>query len=326
MLTVTLYMREDCPLCEKVELDLASLQEEFPHRLVQIDVEEEGLAEFVDRIPVLEVGPYQVEAPIDKKTLVMTLGAARSRLEQLDQVQLDSHQKRIKRGKEVSFADRFFHWLSKHYMVVFNGFVLLYVGLAFLAPILQSNGKITPAKLIYTVYGRLCHQLAYRSWFLYGEQVAYPREIAQVEGLITYSEATGFDPFDVDMAIRFVGNELVGYKTALCQRDIAIYSGILLFGLIFSLTRRRIPGLPILIWFILGILPIGLDGVSQIVSQLPWDIIPLRESTPLLRTITGGLFGFSTAWFGYPLVEESMADSRKVMTVKIKAAQSDRAE
>jgi hypothetical protein len=69
--------------------------------------------------------------------------------------------------------------------------------------------------------------------------------------------------------------------------------------------------------------PIGLDGVSQIVSQLPWDIIPVRESTPLLRTITGGLFGFATAWFGYPIVEETMADTRKIMTVKIKASQAD---
>jgi len=94
-----------------------------------------------------------------------------------------------------------------------------------------------------------------------------------------------------------------------------------LFGIIFSITGKKIPSLPLVAWFILGIVPIGLDGVSQIISQLPWDIIPLRESTPLLRSITGGLFGFTTAWFGYPIVEESMADTRKVMAVKFKAAQ-----
>ena len=79
--------------------------------------------------------------------------------------------------------------------------------------------------------------------------------------------------------------------------------------------------MPLLAWFVLGILPIGIDGFSQIISQLPWNIIPLRESTPLLRTITGGLFGFTTAWFAYPIVEEAMADTRKIMAVKIKAAQ-----
>ena len=326
MLTVTLYMREDCPLCIKAEEDLSSLQEKYPHRLVRIDVEKEGLAEFVAKIPVLEIGPYKIKAPFDLKALEMTLGAAQDRLKQLDTGKEDPHHQRIKRGKEVSFVDRLFHWLSRRYMVVFNGFVLIYVGLAFLAPILQANGNITPAKLIYTVYGRLCHQLSYRSWFIFGEQAAYPRVFADVDGLVTYEEATGFDPFDKYTAIKFVGNEIIGFKTALCQRDVAIYTGILLFGLIFSITGKKIPGLPIAVWFLLGLVPIGLDGVSQLVSQLPLDIIPLRESTPLLRTITGGLFGFSTAWFGYPIVEESMADTRKIMTVKLRASQVEKPE
>jgi len=326
MLTVTLYMRENCPLCSKAEEDLDGLQEKFPHRLIQIDVEKDHLPEFVDKIPVVEIGPYQIKAPFDLKTLEMTLGAARDRLDQMDIIEKDTHRQKIERGKEVSFADRLFHWLSRRYMVVFNGFVLIYVGLAFLAPILQANGNITPAKLIYTVYGRLCHQLSYRSWFILGEQAAYPRVFADVEGLITYEEATGFDPYDIDTAIHFLGNEILGFKTALCQRDIAIYTGILLFGLIFSISGKRIPGLPIAVWFLLGIIPIGLDGVSQLVSQLPWDIISIRESTPLLRTITGGLFGFSTAWFGYPIVEESMADTRKLLTVKLRASQAENPE
>jgi len=326
MLNVTLYMREDCPLCKKAEEELIDLQEQFPHRLVQIDVEENELVEYIEKIPVLEIGPYQIEAPFEKKTLEMTLGAAQDRLEQLNTIETDTHKRRIQRGNKVSFPDRLFHWLSQRYMLFFNGFVILYVGLAFLAPVLQHNGNVTPAKLIYTVYGRLCHQLAFRSWFLFGEQPAYPRAAADIDGLLTYNEVTGLDPFDIDSAVAFLGNSAVGYKTALCQRDIAIYTGILLFGLIFSVTRRRIPGLPIAAWMLLGILPIGIDGVSQIVSQLPWDIIPLRESTPLLRTISGGLFGFSTAWFGYPIVEESMADTRKILAVKMKVVEIESTE
>ena len=80
--------------------------------------------------------------------------------------------------------------------------------------------------------------------------------------------------------------------------------------------------MPIYAWFILGILPIGLDGLSQVISQLPWQIIPIRESTPLLRTITGGLFGFSTAWFAYPIVEDAMAETRKLLTIKMQAAET----
>ncbi|MCJ7717131.1 MAG: DUF2085 domain-containing protein [Anaerolineales bacterium] len=323
MLTVTLYTRDGCTLCQEAEKDLKNLEKEYPHRLVLIDIEKDNIPEFVDQIPVIEVGPYQIKPPFDIKTIKMTLSAAQDRMDQLDKINLESHQKRVERGKKISFGDKLFHWLSYRYMFVFNAFVFLYVGLAVLAPVLQANGFSGPAKVIYVVYSKLCHQLAYRSWFILGEQNAYPREIAKIESLMGFEEATGINPYDIDAATHFIGNDILGYKLALCERDIAIYGAILLFGLIFSLTGRRIPSLSIAAWFILGIIPIGLDGVSQILSQLPWDIIPVRESTPLLRTITGGLFGFATAWFGYPIVEETMADTRKIMTVKIRASQPE---
>jgi len=47
MLTVTLYTRDGCKLCQKVEDDLKSLQEEYPHRLILIDIEKENLTEFI---------------------------------------------------------------------------------------------------------------------------------------------------------------------------------------------------------------------------------------------------------------------------------------
>jgi hypothetical protein len=51
-------------------------------------------------------------------------------------------------------------------------------------------------------------------------------------------------------------------------------------------------------------------------SQPPLGFFPYRESTPTLRVITGFLFGFLTAWFGYPMVEDSMVDTRRFMTAK----------
>jgi hypothetical protein len=36
----------------------------------------------------------------------------------------------------------------------------------------------------------------------------------------------------------------------------------------------------------------------------------------LLRVITGALFGFATAWFSYPYIEESMAESRQFFVKK----------
>jgi uncharacterized membrane protein len=323
MFTVTLYMRENCQLCEKAIEDLNELQQEFPHRLVQIDVEKEGLGEYLEKIPVVEIGPYKIKAPFDIKKLRMTLGAAQDRQSQLADIDTNSHQKRVERGKSFSFADKVFYWLSRRYMILFNSFAFMYLGIAFLAPVLAAGGNDFSANMIYRLYGRVCHQLSYRSFFLFGDQAAYPRELAEIDRLDTYEEATGLDPHDDEAAITFRGNNIVGFKIALCQRDIAIYGSILAFGLIFSLTNRKVPPLPLLAWIILGILPIGLDGVSQMLGQFNWAIIPVRESTPLLRTITGSLFGFSTAWFSYPIIEDAMKETRKVLSIKLKASQMD---
>jgi uncharacterized membrane protein len=180
-------------------------------------------------------------------------------------------------------------------------------------------GLETPGRVIYKVYSPLCHQLAFRSFFIFGEQAYYPRELAGVEGVITYGQATGLSESDIVAARNFLGNETMGYKFALCQRDIAIYGAILIFGLVFSLTGKKIKPLPWFLWVIIGLGPIGLDGFSQLLSQLGFSIfnwLPLRESTPLLRTLTGTLFGLATAWFGFPYLEESVRDNRREMRLK----------
>jgi len=101
---------------------------------------------------------------------------------------------------------------------------------------------------------------------------------------------------------------------ALCERDMAIYGAILLFGIIYAVTGRRIKPIHWIFWILIGLMPIGLDGFSQLFSQMEWSwlssILPYRESTPFLRVLTGGLFGLATAWFAYPYIEESMSETR----------------
>jgi uncharacterized membrane protein len=136
-----------------------------------------------------------------------------------------------------------------------------------------------------------------------------------VDGYLTYGQATGLDENDLVAARNFLGNDTLGYKVAFCQRDIAIYMAMFVFGIIFGLTGRKLRPLPFLVWVIVGIIPIGLDGGSQMLSQL-FTWIPYRESTPLLRTLTGALFGFSTGWFGFPVFEETMRDTRRALAAK----------
>ncbi len=327
MLNVTLFSREDCHLCDQAEADLQELQDRFPHKLAIIDIDDnpELEAAYGFAVPVVEVGPYTLKAPFDKQKLVMTLGAAQDRVSHLETDK--SFQKSVERGKNISGADRFAMWFSIRYMLIFNLFVFIYVGLPFLAPVLLRSGAETPANVIYRLYGGLCHQLSYRSFFLFGEQPIYPRAHAGVEGFETFNQATGLDEDGVIVARQFRGDDVVGYKIGLCQRDLAIYGAILLFGIVFSVSGKRIKPLPLWVWLLFGIVPIGLDGGTQLLGMFVaqfqgqfWEILasafPARESIPFLRVLTGGLFGLTTAWFGYPLVEETMLETRMLLIKK----------
>jgi uncharacterized membrane protein len=328
VINVILYSRQDCHLCEQAQADLAALQSVVPHNLTVIDVDstEELRQRFGFEVPVVEVGPYRLKAPFGPQELRMTLGAAQDRQQHIEDIENSSAS-----GLSTQWtpADRFTNWFSNHYVAVLNILVLVYLLLPVLAPVLMKAGFERPASLIYRGYSLVCHQLAFRSFFIFGEQAVYPRQAAEVPGLLSYSQATGLgeDSSVADLygARTFVGNPVIGYKIALCERDIFIYGGILLFGLIFGLVGRRIPSLPWYMWVLLGIVPIALDGFSQLFSQPPMNFLPYRESSPFLRSLTGFLFGFSTAWFGYPMVEASMAESRKIMQRKLERIRRNKA-
>lgn len=205
-------------------------------------------------------------------------------------------------------------WLHNHYLDLINFALAIYVLLPMLAPVFMKTGNNRAADFIYRAYRPLCHQLAYRSFFLFGEQTVYPRAIAGIEGLKSYEQVTGNSPDDNLAAINFRGNEQLGYKTAMCQRDLAIYGSLLLFGIIFALTRRKLKPLPWYLWILLALVPIGLDGFSQLISQ--WQLpflqgLAVRESAPWMRVISGTLFGWFTGWFGLPSLEEMINEPIK---------------
>jgi uncharacterized membrane protein len=243
-------------------------------------------------------------------------------------------------GRQRSFVigvDRAVYWFSRHWLAVFNMLAFIYVGLPILAPVLMEAGAEGPARVIYTIYKPMCHQMAQRSFFLFGDQYAYPREVAGTSLRPIESYTSGIDEFNnappdnwpafFSAARRFLGNAQMGYKMALCERDIGIYGFILVFGLLFGLLRYRIKvrSLPIILFILIGLVPIAVDGFSQLFSY--WvvpasgaaptgffatvaNLLPLRESTPFMRVFTGALFGFMLAWLAYPQVEKGMADTR----------------
>ncbi len=209
-------------------------------------------------------------------------------------------------GRVSVFADRAVVWLSRHWLALINGVLAIYVGLPFLAPVMIESWHPFVAQVIYTIYAPLCHQLPQRSYFLYGEKPTY-----SLQELVDRVGEQNLPLYPWPRL--FTGNVQVGYKVALCERDVAIYGALFLSGLAFSLVRTRARPLPFWAYVLIGIIPIGLDGGSQFISYLLQSLIPgismvPRESTWLLRTITGGLFGWATAWLAFPNLQAAFAE------------------
>jgi len=192
--------------------------------------------------------------------------------------------------------------LAKHWLLLINLVIAVYGGLPLLAPILIGLGYTLPAKIVYTVYKPLCHQLPQRSFFLFGRQLAYSLE--------TLQELLGPEKLATDaLASAFIGNPALGYKVAHCQRDTAMYGSLLLAGMVFSLVRHRLSPLPFA-FYLISLVPLAIDGLAQFLA--------LYESTWQLRTITGSLFGVATVWFAYPHLEAGMGELRRTVSEKLR--------
>ncbi len=221
----------------------------------------------------------------------------------------------------VIFLDRAIFSFARHWLLAFNLFLAAYVGVPFLAPVLMHAGLTLPAQVIYAVYSPMCHQLGYRSYFLFGELPNYPHAV--------FATYTGINPdsYDGFIASRaFVGNAQLGYKVALCERDVAIYGTMLLAGMVFGLpaVRRRLKPIPWWLWILVGLVPIGLDGFWQLFTNYPYTTmlsflraLPYHESTPFWRSVTGGLFGLANVLLAFPYFEQSMVEARAELAPKL---------
>jgi uncharacterized membrane protein len=242
--------------------------------------------------------------------------------------------------------------LSRNWLRVALVLIGLYAGLPWAAPTLMHFGLEGPAHLVYFVYGPFCHQFAFRSFFLFGEQPEYPRAISGTtlkpyESYIAdspqfkqalsnwvgipnrsfFQSVNDFDPyvwsFDLQFASKdFFGDPQMGYKTAICERDISIYTALFAGGLIFAIpvVRRRLRPIPIWLYILLGVMPIAIDGFSQLLSYPPFNLWPPRETSPAFRVVTGVLFGLMNAWLAYPYLELSFRDTRAQVEAKLARA------
>lgn len=220
--------------------------------------------------------------------------------------------------------------LTRNWLRIALIFLTIYVSLPIAAPILMRVGLTGPAHIIYTVYAPFCHQFGFRSFFLFGEQAVYPRQYTDIS-VQSYEAFTANIPqlqfapeseFTLDWVLAhktFLGNEQMGYKVALCERDNMIWGMMLVGGLIYAIptVRRKLRPVPLLLYAFVGVLPIALDGGSQLLSYTPFNLWEVRETTPFFRVVTGGLFGLMTAWLAFPYLELAMRDTRRQLERKL---------
>ncbi len=177
MKTVRLYIKKDCHLCEDAEMILDAVATRVPFAVQVVDVERDPvlLKLFGGHVPVVDFGngtrlywpfmPDDVLEALDGTAGVVG-GAAPGQA--IKGPVVGGRTRDV-----VILVDKLLYHLAKHWVLFVGFFIGLYAGLPFLAPILMANGYAAPANLIYSAYQFACHQLPSRSYFIFGQQVAY---------------------------------------------------------------------------------------------------------------------------------------------------------
>jgi uncharacterized membrane protein len=173
-------------------------------------------------------------------------------------------------------------FIGRHWLFATNLALGLFLLGAIAAPLLATAGADGLAGGLYAAYHAACHQWAFRSFFLFGPQAVY-----SADQLLTL----GVDPYT------FAGSAATGWKMAFCERDLAIYLGLLVFGLCYARRLRAMGPMPFWL-YALAIAPLALDGLTQLVGA--------RESTWQLRLVTGAVFGPASGWLLYPRLDQAL--------------------
>lgn len=188
------------------------------------------------------------------------------------------------------------HWILSLFFIV-------YVTFPIMAPYFLQSDTPQVGWWIHTVYHFGCHQRPERSLFFYGDKISY-----------SSSELEAFGYQGSIIGYPFVGNTEIGFKTALCVRDLFLYSSMGITGILICANRLRVSINKWLIVF--GIMPMVLDGGIQFISeflyysQSRWGLElakPFYISNNVTRALTGTLFGIT---FGIILIGEL----KKVLT------------
>jgi uncharacterized membrane protein len=223
----------------------------------------------------------------------------------------------------------------RRWLLIFNLFFGIFVGLPWLAPVFMQTGHPNAARAIYFIYSTQCHQLPQRSFFLFGAQPTY--SLAEIQA--AWQDTT--NPY---LLRQFIGNAQMGWKVAWSDRMVSMYTSTFVAGLVFALVRRRLRPLSFKA-FVLLLLPMTIDGGTHMASDLAGLGNGFRDSNAWLaaltghvfpawfyagdalgsfnswmRLITGILFGIGVVWFAYPHMQVAAQETASELEAKLRRA------
>ena len=234
------------------------------------------------------------------------------------------------RRDAIIFIQKSILYLTRYWFLIANLLAAIVLALGFLAPALMAEGQPEAGQAIYRFLATQNHQLPQRSYFLF----------SQAGGIQSYSAEQivefGANPRDIES---FIGNEEVGFKTALNHRMVAIFIAILFGGLAWGFSGQR-PQISF-IWLLMMALPLLLDGLSNMISDNgdvsfrqtnEWAIVLTGGAFPasfyvgttigtlnwLLRTVTGFIFGLGLVWFLYSYLSNRFVPIRAKLEPKLR--------
>lgn len=197
--------------------------------------------------------------------------------------------------------------MSKAPYIIYGIFIVLvasWLGTILAAPLLAMQ-KNDLANSFYSLHKPFCHQMVKRSFCFFndGTNTWVGDCVSNNETVIgALNPATGRPHTTLD-------NNIVGYSFAEDARDTSFYLALLIGGLIFPLIRRINDNkVPSILWLIIALVPIGLDGTTQLIG--------LRESTNYLRFITGFIAGFVVPFYLIPILNNLLSDKKEVKNDK----------
>ncbi|MBS3067822.1 DUF2085 domain-containing protein [Candidatus Micrarchaeota archaeon] len=185
--------------------------------------------------------------------------------------------------------------MSKFYGI-FTAIMAILVFLIFYTPYLALAGNAFADWLYNPGFSWACHQKISRSLCMFKDSNGNYFIADCIKQTSSYVQN--------DNRIIRTTNERgeVGYKMPVCSRDIAIYGAMLIAAVIYPFMRKLDDkNVPPSMYLLLALVPIGLDGGLQLLSELGIQMFGAYESTNLIRMVTGAIAGFELPFYIFPL-------------------------